>query len=312
MRVEMTSMVPRAAALALSALACFAGSGCGGDSSSAATAADAGASKPEAVTTTEVTETAKPAEPKSLELLKGGNPTVFVRIGKVVDLYDEPGGKVVQRIGHATQFGSRTVFSVSQKKGDWVSVLTPYTENGQPLWLKLDPKRLQAGRSEWSIDVDLSEYSVRLYDKGKVVRSFQVSIGMPTAPTPTGRFAITDTFRGGLNVAYGCCALATTARQVNLPSGWLGGDRIAIHGTTGPLGARSRTAASARADEDVSALVDKVPPGTPIDDPPVGGLSALAELSLEDLARCVPRQLVDEVDVARHLVAGEVLLHVAA
>lgn len=258
-------MVPRAAALALSALACFAGSGCGGDSSSAATAADAGASKPEAVTTTEVTETAKPAEPKSLELLKGGNPTVFVRIGKVVDLYDEPGGKVVQRIGHATQFGSRTVFSVSQKKGDWVSVLTPYTENGQPLWLKLDPKRLQAGRSEWSIDVDLSEYSVRLYDKGKVVRSFQVSIGMPTAPTPTGHFAITDTFRGDLNVAYGCCALATTARQVNLPSGWLGGDRIAIHGTTGPLGAQVSHGCIRAADEDVSALVDKVPPGTPID-----------------------------------------------
>jgi hypothetical protein len=256
----------RATALAvIVSAAAFAG-GCGGDDAvSGADATAAGTAKPEAETTTQATETAQPAKPKTLELLKGGNPTVFVRIGKVVDLYDEPGGKVVQRIGHATQFGSRTVFAVSGQNGDWVSVLTPYAENGRPLWLKLDPKRLQAGRSEWNIDVDLSSYTTRLYDKGKLVRSFPVSIGMPTAPTPTGHFAVTDTFRGGLNPAYGCCAVATTARQVNLPSGWLGGDRIAIHGTTGPLGAQVSHGCVRATDEDVSALVTKVPPGTPVD-----------------------------------------------
>ena len=130
---------------------------------------------------------------------------------------------------------------MTDQKDDWAAVLTPYTENGEPLWLKLDPERLKAGRSIWNLEVDLSEFETRLYEEGKFVRSFPVSIGMPTAPTPTGRFAITDTFRGGLNAAYGCCALATTARQVNLPSGWLGGDRIAFHGTSGDARRRDLT-----------------------------------------------------------------------
>ena len=48
----------------------------------------------------------------------------------------------------------------------------------------------------------------------------------------SGRFAVTDTFRGELNeAAYGCCALALSATQPSLPSGWFGGNRIAIHGT---------------------------------------------------------------------------------
>ena len=100
---------------------------------------------------------------------------------------------------------------------------------------------------------------------GKLVRTFPVSVGMPTAPTPTGRFAITDTFRGGLNAAYGCCALALTARQTNLPSGWLGGDRIAFHGTTGAIGAEISHGCIRAVDEDVSELVDTVPPGTPVE-----------------------------------------------
>jgi lipoprotein-anchoring transpeptidase ErfK/SrfK len=87
---------------------------------------------------------------------------------------------------------------------------------------------------------------------------------MPEAPTPTGRFAVTDTFRGDLNPAYGCCAVALTARQTRLPSGWLGGDRIAIHGTSGPLGAAISHGCVRAADADVSELVDRLPPGTPV------------------------------------------------
>ena len=200
-----------------------------------------------------------------LRLLDKGNPTVFLKIDAEVDLYDEPGGDVVERVGDFTEFGSRTVFSVVDQERDWASVLTPATENGEPLWLELDPKRLKAGQSVWNLEVDLSEFETRLFKDGKLVRTFAVSVGMPTAPTPTGRFAITDTFRGDLDPTYGCCALATTARQVNLPSGWLGGDRIAFHGTSGPLRAEVSNGCVRAADKDVSALVDIVPPGTPVE-----------------------------------------------
>ena len=97
------------------------------------------------------------------------------------------------------------------------------------------------------------------------MRSFPIAIGAAATPTPTGRFAVTDTFRGGLNPAYGCCAVALTAVQPDLQSGWYGGNRIAIHGSPGGSagGAVSNGCVHA-ADADVSALVKKAPPGTPV------------------------------------------------
>lgn len=267
----------RALAIALCGAALASAGGCGSDdpapepsepavqSDTVEPAAEDEGGKPEAAKTTEVAKVAEPAKPEKLSLLDDGNPTVYVRLGQSVDLYDKPGGNVVETAGHRTEFGSRTVYAATDQKERWAAVLTPFTENGEPLWLKLDPERVKAGRVTWNLEVDLSEFETRLYDEGKLVRTFPVSIGMPTAPTPTGRFAITDTFRGGLNPAYGCCALATTARQVNLPSGWLGGDRIAFHGTTGALGAEISHGCVRAVDEDVSALVNRVPPGTPVE-----------------------------------------------
>ena len=261
----MNAMVLRRLPIQLLALTLACLAGCGGeDEEPSNTTASTGA-KPEAVSETEATGSTNPTGPQTLRLLEGGTPTVFVRVKQIVELYDEPGGKVVEEVGHFTEFDSRTVFAVVKEKGRWASVLTPYTENGEPLWLELDPDRLKAGRSIWEIEVDLSEFETRVFEDGKLVRTIPVSIGMPTAPTPTGRFAITDTFRGGLNEAYGCCALATTARQVNLPSGWLGGDRIAFHGTDGQIGAAVSHGCLRAVDKDVSAMVDMIPPGTPVE-----------------------------------------------
>ncbi len=258
----------RAIAVALSATALgtssFVLNGCGngadspGEAAGSAQAAAGGASA-------KIAETKKQPEPKTLGLLEGSHPTVAVRPKETIGLYEEPEGRVVKRVDQVTEFGSRTVFAVTAKDGEWASVLTPHAANGKPLWLKLDPAALKAGGSIWNIEVDLSAFETRLYVDGELVKSFQVSVGTPTAPTPTGRFAITDTFRGNLNPAYGCCALATTARQINLPSGWLGGNRIAFHGTTGPLGAENSSGCIRAANADVSDLVDMVPPGTPVE-----------------------------------------------
>jgi lipoprotein-anchoring transpeptidase ErfK/SrfK len=143
-------------------------------------------------------------------------------------------------------------------------VPTPHRRNGELGWVRLDPRRLIAGSVPWELRIDLSEFRLQLVRNRRVVREFPVTIGAPASETPTGRFAVTDTFRGGLNPAYGCCAVALTARQPQLPSGWMGGDRIAIHGTEDPLRrAISHGCVRAR-DADVSALVDRVPPGTPV------------------------------------------------
>lgn len=203
-------------------------------------------------------------EPRVLELPKRGHPYVEVRRGRRVDLHESPGGKVIETVDEETEFGSPTAFAVQRVRDGWAAVPTAHFENGRLAWLRLDPRRLRAKSTEYSVEIDLSDFRTDLLFRDRVVNSFEVSIGMPEAPTPTGRYAVTDTFRGSLNPAYGCCAVALTARQTRLPSGWLGGDRIAIHGTSGPLGAAISHGCVRAENPEVSDLVDRLWPGTPV------------------------------------------------
>jgi hypothetical protein len=199
-----------------------------------------------------------------LTLAHRGQPIVWLRHGERIPLRAAPGGKVVKPLDWRTEFGSPTVLAVFARRGHWAGVPTPLLPDGKLGWVKLDPSRLRAGWTRYSIEVDLSAKDARLRLGKRVVRSFAVTVGSPTSPTPTGRFAVTDMFRGNLNPAYGCCALATTATQPDLPSGWLGGSRIAIHATTGPLGLAISHGCIRADNADVGALVDRVGLGTPV------------------------------------------------
>ncbi len=195
------------------------------------------ASAPAAAPAPDATETTGSGR-YTVAVPRGYHPVVWVRAGARVAMRTKPaGGELVENVGRKTVFGSPSVFGVERQRHGWVGVTTPDLPNNQLGWMKLDPDRLASGASHFSVVVDLSEYSATLYKGDHRVRSFSVTIGAPASPTPTGKFAVTDTFRGGLASAYGCCALALSATQPNLPSGWLGGNRIAIHGTTRRLGA---------------------------------------------------------------------------
>jgi len=207
----------------------------------------------------------QPAHEKPrLELSDRGQPIVWLRHGAQIPIRSAPGGKVVKTLRWRTPFHSRTVLSVFRHVGRWAGVPTPLLPTGQLGWVKLDPSKLRAGWTPYAIDVDLSERAGQLRRGNRVLRSFTVTVGAPGTSTPTGHFAVTDIFRGNLNPAYGCCAVATTARQPHLPSGWLGGDRIAIHGTTGPLGIAASHGCVRAANEDVNALVNRVRLGSPV------------------------------------------------
>jgi hypothetical protein len=207
----------------------------------------------------------KPAQEKPrLELSDRGQPIVWLRHGAQIPIRSAPGGKVVKTVRWRTPFDSRTVLSLFRHAGQWAGVPTPLLPTGQLGWVKLDPSKLRAGWTPYTIDIDLSKRAGQLRRGDRVLRSFTVTVGAPGTSTPTGRFAVTDLFRGNLDPAYGCCAVATTARQPNLPSGWFGGDRIAIHGTTGPLGIAASHGCVRAANEDVNALVNQVRLGSPV------------------------------------------------
>jgi hypothetical protein len=249
--------------------ACASLLGCGSDDSGeaptpAASAATAG--EPDATEAPGPTESHPTERRLSLNAPPNAYPVVWIRKGAKVEIRTEPGGggEVAKRVGRRTEFGSPSVFGVVRRSGDWAAVMTPYLPNGQLGWVRLDPRRLDSGRTNRSIVVDLSERRAELRNRDEVEKSFVVTVGAPGAETPTGRFAVTDTFRGKLNPAYGCCAVAITATQPHLPSGWLGGNRIAFHGTSGPLGVAASHGCVRAADSDVNTLVNKVPLGTPV------------------------------------------------
>ncbi len=92
-------------------------------------------------------------------------------------------------------------------------------------------------------------------------------MGAFDSPTPTGHFAVTDKLDGGtFSSEYGCCILALSAVQPNLPAGWTGGNRVAIHGTLSASDfGRAVSAGCVHApDSDLRYLMRVVPLGTPV------------------------------------------------
>ena len=64
---------------------------------------------------------------------------------------------------------------------------------------------------------------------------------------------------------YGCCILALSGRQPNLPEGWSGGDRLAIHGSPTPTWGHAVSNGCLHAAEpDLRYLMKTVPLGTAV------------------------------------------------
>ena len=94
-----------------------------------------------------------------------------------------------------------------------------------------------------------------------------VAIGRASSSTPVGRFAVTDKLAGSrYGSYYGCCILALSAHQPNLPPGWTGGDRIAVHGTNDPgsIGNAVSAGCPRASADDMRFLMRVVPLGAPV------------------------------------------------
>jgi lipoprotein-anchoring transpeptidase ErfK/SrfK len=184
--------------------------------------------------------------------------------GKPVTLRASPGGRILARVGSRTEFGSPQTLEVAFRKGDWIAVRSPALGNRQLGWVREKPLRL-VGRSV-RLEVDLSARTLTVVKRGVVYRRDAVAIGSPETPTPTGNFYVTDKLPGPrFGTYYGCCILALSGRQPNLPKGWSGGDRLAIHGTpVADYGQAVTNGCLHLPDEVLQFLMMDVPLGTPV------------------------------------------------
>src|SRR5437764_2964827 len=191
-----------------------------------------------------------------------------VRSGSVVALHARPFGRVVARVGARTRFGSRRALGVlGSRRGRWLAVTEAGVGGNRVVWVDARAGGLRYARTRVELEVDLSERTLSVLRDRSVVRRFSVGVGAFDSPTPTGRFAVTDKLDGhDFSAAYGCCILALSAVQPNLPAGWSGGNRVAIHGTLSPSDFGRAVAAGcvhARVG-DLRYLMRIAPLGTPV------------------------------------------------
>jgi L,D-transpeptidase catalytic domain len=181
-----------------------------------------------------------------------------------VALRARPGGRVVEHVSSRTTFGSPQALSVVRSRHDrWLAVSTPELGNGRLAWIDARAGGLRYARTRLELDIDLSERLVTLRSGSRVLRRFVVGVGRADSPTPTGRFSVTDKLNGPTySAVYGCCILALSATQPNLPAGWSGGNRIAIHG--GPTDGAVSAGCIHAGDADLRYLMRLVPLGTPV------------------------------------------------
>jgi len=200
-----------------------------------------------------------PPPPKPARLAPVGTLVAYVRSGRTVAVHSAPGGPVVARLSARTEFGSPRTFAVT---GPGLQVVTTELPNGRRGWV--DGKvALRLSRTRVTLDVDLSTRVLRVHVGRNVLRAMRVGIGAPGTATPTGRFAITDKLAGSrYSSVYGCCILALSGHQTNLPRGWTGGDRLAIHG--GSTAGAVSTGCLHAAEADLRWLMRVVPLGAQI------------------------------------------------
>jgi hypothetical protein len=188
-----------------------------------------------------------------------------VREGAVVDLQESPGGPVLARLGDQTEFGSPVSFSVVETRPGWLAVTTPDLPNGELGWIARDPALVEVYWTRYSLHASLSGRSLELRYGHRAVGSFEVTVGGPGTETPPGRYGVTDGVSFDESPYYGCCALALSGHQTAaLPPGWIGGNRLAIHGTPGAVGGAESLGCIRATDETMHFLFARVPLGTPV------------------------------------------------
>ena len=224
---------------------------------------------------TEVTGRAEPAGPPPATPAKPGKLPpgrgyILARVREDVLAYDRPDGRPVARLRTRTPFGEPRTLGIRATRDQrrWLAVHSPVFANDEIGWIPNDPQALDLSRTKLSLHVELSETEIELRRAGKRIRAIPIAIGQAGMETPSGRFQITDKLPASRFPVgpYGCCIIALSARQPNLPAGWAGGDRIAIHGTSEPesIGQAASNGCLRASDLDLQVLMRDVPVGAPI------------------------------------------------
>jgi lipoprotein-anchoring transpeptidase ErfK/SrfK len=208
--------------------------------------------------------TAAPASTHTHRRLPPGRGAVVALVSHSTVMRSSPAGHVYAKVPTRTKFGSPQAMWVVRMSGRWLGVVSTIAGNGKVGWIAA--KDASLSRTGWRLTVSLARRQLTVLDNGRVRRRYSIAIGKPAAPTPTGRFAVTDRLTTGDPAGpYGCCILALSAKAPHAISDWNGGDRIAIHSTpeTSSIGKPVSHGCMRLTLAEGRWLLDHIPLGTP-------------------------------------------------
>ena len=156
--------------------------------------------------------------------------------GNRVSLLDRPGGKVIKRIGDTTEFGSPQVLSPTGQPAATAG-LRSHTSlgNDRVAWLQPDRAPVSLRTRVVRFEVDLSGREVVVHPKDGPAAPYLRRRGRPRYADSARRVlrhgqAARRRLRPVLRVLHP----RPSGHQPDLPQGWSGGDRLAIHGSPTP------------------------------------------------------------------------------
>jgi hypothetical protein len=215
----------------------------------------------------DVDERPRAQRPVALQYPPSGSLIARVKPGARVALRDRPNGKLLRRLDDKTEFGSQEVLSpAGPRQGRWIAVRHTSLANDGVAWLHARASTVNFRTQSVRLEVDLSRRELLVVPNEGRRRRISVAVGAPDTPTPPGEYYVTDKLRGAdYGEFYGCCILALSGTQPNLPQGWSGGDRLAIHGSPTPTWGKAVSNGCFHAREaDLRYLLKTVPLGTPV------------------------------------------------
>ncbi len=196
--------------------------------------------------------------------LPGGRGALIGLITRPTEMRTTPRGRVLGAVGVRDQFGSPWIMLVNRVSGAWLGVVSELAGNGRIGWIPRSAAAL--GRDPYALRASLSARKLSVLRDGRLVARYTVGIGAGYAPTPVGRFAVTDRLvTNDPHGPYGCCILALSATAPHAIPGWTGGNRIAVHATpeAETIGEPDSHGCLHVTQDEARWLIEHVPLGTP-------------------------------------------------
>jgi len=190
--------------------------------------------------------------------------TVATAQGKPIVARAQPNAKakVVTQLSPHNLIGQDTPFLVLGSQPGWYQVQLPVRPNGTTGWVPAD--QVATSTVGDFLLATLSTYRIDHYRDGKLMDSFPIGIGVPTAPTPTGTFYVWA-IQDAPGPPYDPVILALSGFSPTLAN-WPYGGIIGVHGWADPgvEGKQISNGCLRMHPGDVSKLEQNLPLGTPI------------------------------------------------